>query len=54
MLQILLARLCRNDKGAAALEYGLLAAMIAIACLAAWTFLGDQLSAEFENISYAL
>lgn len=40
-----------NNKGATAIEYGLIAALIAVAAIAAMQGLGNQLKATFTNVS---
>ena len=47
-------RLFKEEAGATAIEYGLIAALISIAAIAAMTILGTQLSATFTTISDAL
>jgi pilus assembly protein Flp/PilA len=44
-------KLFRNEDGATAIEYGLIAALIAVAAISAMQGLGDQLSATFETTS---
>jgi pilus assembly protein Flp/PilA len=44
----------REDKGAAAVEYGLLVGLIAVAIIAAVLLLGNQLDALFDKITTAL
>lgn len=44
-------RLLKNSKGATAIEYGLIAALIAVAAITAMTSLGNQLSKTFSNVS---
>jgi len=41
----------KNSKGATAIEYGLIAALIAVAAIAAMQGLGNQLSTTFNNVS---
>jgi pilus assembly protein Flp/PilA len=41
----------KNSKGATAIEYGLIAALIAVAAIAAMQGLGNQLSKTFSNVS---
>ena len=41
----------RNNKGATAIEYGLIAALIAVAAIAAMQGLGNNLKATFDNVS---
>mgnify|MGYP002652031225 CR=1 FL=1 len=39
----------KNNKGATAIEYGLIAALIAVAAIAAMQGLGNQLKATFNK-----
>ena len=39
-----------EEKGANLVEYALLAALIAVVCIAAITFLGTQASTTFRNV----
>jgi pilus assembly protein Flp/PilA len=39
----------KNSKGATAIEYGLIAALIAVACIAAMQSLGTTLRTTFET-----
>ncbi len=41
----------KNQKGATAIEYGLIAALIAVGIIAAAIFLGDENAALYEDIS---
>jgi pilus assembly protein Flp/PilA len=41
----------KNSKGATAIEYGLIAALIAVAAIAAMQGLGNNLKATFNNVS---
>ena len=41
----------KNNKGATAIEYGLIAALIAVAAIAAMTGLGNQVKKTFTNVS---
>jgi pilus assembly protein Flp/PilA len=43
-----------NDRGATAVEYGLMVALIAIVIIAAVTLLGQNLAALFQQIADAL
>jgi pilus assembly protein Flp/PilA len=47
-------KLLKNDKGATAIEYGLIAALIAIAAIGAMTSIGTKLSSTFSNVSSSL
>lgn len=44
----------RSEEGATAIEYGLIAALIALACIIAFTSLGLNLAGIFNTISDAL
>lgn len=44
----------RDARGATAIEYGLIAALIAIAAISAMQGVGNQLSATFSNIATSL
>jgi len=47
-------KLMRNEKGATAIEYGLIAALIAVAAITAMQGLGGQLNQTFTNVSTAM
>lgn len=47
-------KLIQNEKGATAIEYGLLAALISIAAIGALTNVGTKLGSTFNNVSSAL
>jgi len=49
-----LAMLIKNEDGATAIEYGLIAALIAIAAITAMTSVGTALIAKFNAIATAL
>ena len=44
-------KIFKNDDGATAIEYGLIAALIAVAAITTMRALGDELSATFGNVS---
>lgn len=44
-------KLARNEKGATAIEYGLIAALIAVAAITAMQSLGSNLSGTFNKVS---
>lgn len=46
-----LLNLLRDTRGATAIEYGLIAALIAVAAIAAMQGLGNQLKKTFTNVS---
>ncbi len=45
------ARFLKDESGATAIEYGLIAALISVAIIGGATTLGDKLSLQFTNIS---
>jgi len=49
-----LAKLRRNEEGATAIEYGLIAALIAVAAIAAMQGMGSQLTSTFSKTSATL
>jgi pilus assembly protein Flp/PilA len=46
-----LRKLIRENKAATAIEYGLIAALIAVAAIAAMQGLGTSLKTTFNNVS---
>ena len=44
-------KLRKNEEGATAIEYGLIAALIAVAAMAAMGTLGKELTKTFETVS---
>ena len=44
-------KLIKNDKGATAIEYGLIAALIAVAAISAMKGVGTTLNSTFSNVS---
>jgi pilus assembly protein Flp/PilA len=47
-------KLFKNEEGATAIEYGLIAALIAVAIIGALTSVGGHLKTTFNNVSSAL
>jgi pilus assembly protein Flp/PilA len=47
-------KLIKSDKGATAIEYGLIAALIAVAAIAAMGNIGDQLGSTFNEVATEL
>jgi pilus assembly protein Flp/PilA len=47
-------KLIKNQKGATAIEYGLIAALIAVAAIGAMQGIGTKLSSTFTNVSNQL
>ena len=46
----LIQRLISDESGATAIEYGLIAGLVAVAIIAALGFLGEQLGSLFEYV----
>ena len=44
-------KIFKNSKGATAIEYGLIAALIAVAAITAMSQLGGKISSTFNNVS---
>ncbi len=53
MLTIVI-RFARDEDGATAIEYGLIAALVSVAAIGALTAMGDSLSTMFNTVSTAL
>ena len=47
----IIRKMLKNEKGATAIEYGLIAALIAVAAITAMQGLGNQLSNTFTTVS---
>lgn len=46
--------LLRNDKGVTAIEYGLIAGLVAIVIIVALTAVGGNLTTKFQDVANAL
>lgn len=46
-----LRKMLKNEKGATAIEYGLIAALIAVAAIAGMSAIGGSLGNTFNNVS---
>lgn len=49
-----ISKFVRDESGATAIEYGLIAALIAVAAITALTTLGTNLSALFDTVANSL
>jgi pilus assembly protein Flp/PilA len=49
-----LMKLWKNQDGATAIEYGLIAALIAVAAISSFRLVGTNLSSTFHNIATQL
>jgi len=50
----LISRFVRDESGATAIEYGLIAALIAVVIITALTTIGTNLNAKFSSIAGTL
>lgn len=50
----LFARFAKDESGATAIEYGLIAALIAVALITGATTLGSKLNTQFNTVSTKL
>ena len=50
----LIGRFVRDESGATAIEYGLIAALISIVIITAVTLVGGNLSTTFQGVANAL
>ena len=50
----ILKKICKNQEGATAIEYGLIAALIAVAAITAMTSLGTNLTSTFTKVGNSL
>lgn len=50
----LMTRFTRDENGATAIEYGLIAALIAVVIIGALTVLGTTLDSKFNEVSNSL
>lgn len=53
-MQKFIARFVQDESGATAIEYGLIAALIAVAIIGSAQLLGDQLIVTFTRVTTAL
>ncbi len=53
-MRTFVTRLLRDDQGATAIEYGLIAALIAVAIITAVGTVGSNLTSTFNSVASAL
>ena len=53
-MKTLFNRFVKDESGATAIEYGLIAALIAVACVSAMQLLGTNLNAKFKTVATTL
>ncbi|HEV2512731.1 Flp family type IVb pilin [Bosea sp. (in: a-proteobacteria)] len=49
-MKSLSARFAKDDSGATAMEYGLIAALISIVCVATWARIGPAIDVWFQEV----
>ena len=50
----LFSKFVKNESGATAIEYGLIAALISVVCITAWTTIGTNMNTKFTTIGTKL
>jgi pilus assembly protein Flp/PilA len=50
----LMNRFAKDESGATAIEYGLIAALIAVVCITVWTNIGTNLNTKFTEVNKGL
>ena len=53
-MKTVISRFLKNESGATAIEYGLIAALIAVAIIGALTTVGGNLGSMFNNVAAKL
>ena len=53
-MKSLFSRFVQDQSGATAIEYGLIAALIAVVCITVLTTVGSNLNTKFTSVSSAL
>jgi pilus assembly protein Flp/PilA len=51
---VMFLKLIKNNSGATAIDYGLIAALIAVAAIGAMQGIGNKLNTTFNNVSNSL
>jgi pilus assembly protein Flp/PilA len=52
--RVMITKFFNDESGATAIEYGLIAALIAVVIIVALTALGESISVKFDSISTAV
>lgn len=53
-MRALYTNLVKDNAGVTAIEYGLIAALIAVVCIGLWTTIGQNLSGAFSTIATSI
>ena len=51
---IMIRKFLKDESGATAIEYGLIAALISVVCISIWGSVGDNLILTFTSVNSAL
>jgi pilus assembly protein Flp/PilA len=50
----MIRKFLKDESGATAIEYGLLACLISVVCIGVWTSIGTSLKTTFTSVNTAL
>jgi pilus assembly protein Flp/PilA len=50
----LMNRFAKDESGATAIEYGLIAALISVVCIATWRVIGTSMNVKFNDVKNGL
>jgi pilus assembly protein Flp/PilA len=53
-MKALVQRFAKDESGATAIEYGLIACLISVVCIAIWRSVGTDLISTFTSVDAAL
>lgn len=53
-MKSLFSRFVKDESGATAIEYGLIAALISVVCITVWTNIGTNMNTKFGSVKTAL
>jgi pilus assembly protein Flp/PilA len=53
-MKALVQRFAKDESGATAIEYGLIACLISVVCIAIWKSVGGSLQTTFTSVDNAL
>ncbi len=53
-MSYLISRFAKDESGATAIEYGLIAGLIAVVCIGAFAAVGTKLSTKFNAVARGL
>lgn len=53
-MRALYTKFVKDTAGVTAIEYGLIAALVAVVCITVWSTLGQHLSSTFSTVASSL